>query len=126
MRLCLILAFLGNRGAFARTWSEVTELQFGPTREEFCVDNGLDDEATCNNAHVLAPSEISPEFYGDPRPVHCCEWRDDQCTYGRDGRHFFPYVLCSWGKLYSKDYLYNHLVYSRELGSKYSASAVAV
>ena len=43
----LILGFLCNRRALARRCSyQIAELQFGPTGEEFCVDQGFDDEAT--------------------------------------------------------------------------------
>ena len=121
--LLLILGFLCNRGALARSCScQITELQFGPTAEEFCVDQGFDDEATCTDAHVLAPTELSPEFYGDPRPVRCCKWKDDKCTYGtsRPDKH------CSFGKSYSKDFLYITYVYIRELGSKFSATATSI
>ena len=121
--LILILGFLCNRGALARSCScQITELHFGPTAEELCVDTGLDDEASCNNAHVDAPSELSPEFYGDPRPVHCCEWKENKCTYGTKK----PDTYCSMGKPSSKDWLYISYMYIRELGSQFSASATAV
>ena len=94
------------------------------TGEEFCVDQGFDDEATCASAHVLAPNNDYTADYGSMRKVKCCKWdsENDKCTSGLERPDFY----CIRGMPSSVDRFF--LIYTRErlVGERGRAIKVAI